>query len=147
MRKINDLETRLESIEALLRLTLVNNVISNLGENSNLIGGEPNNTIRQDKIFENELEILNDLYIKKFEIYSNDGNRFVIILECDELELNYIRKINKIFKSSCKGIVPVFYFNKLVGIRKSKISAEKISYMVAGKEININLAADKSRKK
>lgn len=147
MRKINDLETRLESIESLLRLTLVNNVISNLGENSNFIGNEANKTIRQDEIFENELEILNDLDIKKFEIYSNDGNRFVIILGCDEFELNYIRKINKIFKKSCKGIVPVFYFNKLVGIRKSKISAEKISYMVAGKEMNINLAADKSRKK
>lgn len=124
------IDARLDSIEEMMRLSLVSNIMNKLESYSS-------NNYTEDLEIENVKEFIfsQNLHILKVE---NFGEKITIyITSKNNFSIGYMRELIRKSKTKCTKAIIVFVFDKLNGMRRKKMNEEKISYYIKDRELNI----------
>lgn len=126
--EIKELSIRIEDLEKLIKLLLVNNLI----DEANCL--ENNDSLEIDEKLILALEKHN-LKIKKQDIIEKAKVLYIIVP--NNIGIKYMMYLKELFRELQNDIEPVFQFEKLNGMKKKRLIEEKISYIVIDKELHI----------
>lgn len=122
-------DNKFDSLEALLKLNLVGNLINNIDDI----------LISNDTVSEELIEIL-DIYSLKMVYYDLYDEKKIIFVQAQEnFSVNEMQKIDGQIKNLFPGNSIVFLFEKINGMKKKKMLENKLSFLVDKKEIHIFL--------
>lgn len=127
------LDKKLNSIEELLHLILLSDVMNQL-----------ENSMDNKKIDENELdkELQTFLKLEGLEIFEQHSfyQYKIMYLKSDlTFGIRKMRYIADFFLRYSSDIVPVFMFEKISETKREKIEQERFSYIIEGEELHITV--------
>lgn len=119
------LDSRIDSIEELIKLLVVSSVIEQI------------DAVQVPLKNENLIDFINDINLNLIKKESF-GEYTLVYLSSDlKIGLKEIRTLNVKFKITFEKVIPVFVVEKLSGIQKKKMTEEKISYLIKNKELHV----------
>lgn len=126
---------RLDSIEDLLKLSLISNILDEL----DLIGEKDKEKICLSmKLLSNETATyLNALEIYEGKHYEYFNKTYIELKVGGFISIQDMKGICEWIEEDTNDIIPIFCFEKLNGMKRKRMLEEKISFMVANKEIHI----------
>jgi acid stress-induced BolA-like protein IbaG/YrbA len=126
---------RLDSIEDLLKLSLISNILDGL----DLIGEkDKEEAYLQMNLLSDEIAAyLNDLKIYEGRHYEYFNKTFIELKVEGFISIQNMKDICEWIVDETKKVIPVFYFKKLNGMKRKRMLEEKISFMVADREVHI----------
>lgn len=119
------LDSRIDSIEELIKLLVVSSVIEQI------------DAVQVPLENENLIDFINDINLNLIKKESF-GEYTLVYLSSDlKIGLKEIRTLNVKLKITFEKVIPVFVVEKLSGIQKKKMTEEKISYLIKNKELHV----------
>ena len=123
---INHIDYRLDQIEKLITLSLMNDILPQYADDLCVNLSDDIKKIIED----------NKFCIVKVEVFSD---KIAIYLKTErKVGIKEFKKLKKIFLEYGKNVILVFEIDKATIIQKRKFVEEKISYSITGKELFIS---------
>lgn len=125
------IEERFDDVEALLKLSLIGNVMDQMDR------------VERDEDLDEPVNIQGQEAVIKRKIQIGDKTAAFLSFN-DRITLGSIRKINEWYQKSEAKIIPVFTFEKRSTSQREKMRQEKLSYYVVNEELYIGSVSDRT---
>lgn len=130
VKSLKEINLRIDDIEKLLQLLLVNNLVDDVA-----------NIVKvSEKCIEKNVSDAILKYGLEFKGYKTINDIEVIILEIPErtrISIKELKEICFIVKQCTSNIEPLFMYSKINGMQRKSIVREGISFGIKGKEIHV----------
>lgn len=133
MNKVIDIEHRLENIEKILKMLVVNSLVDDLNRSMNYECEDELEASEELK----ELLYKYNLIVNKLQMSNGFTFVYISIDENNKYRLKNFIDINHNLKEHFEHLVPVFEFKTMNGMQRKRFIEENISFQIKDKEIHI----------